>query len=59
MVACKNSGYDVKQCFVEVNKTLKMPNGGVKRNIGNIESLSDFWGDTIKEFHKIEFLGIM
>jgi DNA-damage-inducible protein D len=31
MLACKNSGYEVSICFVEVNKTSKMPNGGVKK----------------------------
>ena len=30
MLACKNSGYDIDVCFVEVNKTSKMPNGGFK-----------------------------
>ncbi len=30
MLACKNSGYEVSQCFVEVNKTSKMPRGGDK-----------------------------
>lgn len=28
--ACKNSGIPVFQCFVDVNKTSPMPNGGVK-----------------------------
>lgn len=28
--ACKNSGIPVSQCFVDVNKTSPMPNGGVK-----------------------------
>ena len=30
MIACENSGRDVLQCFPEVGKTSKMPNGGVK-----------------------------
>ncbi len=30
MIACKNSGRDVEECFREVTKTSKMPNGGVK-----------------------------
>ena len=30
MLACKNSGYSADQCFAEVSKTSKMPNGGVK-----------------------------
>mgnify|MGYP001864174358 CR=1 FL=1 len=29
--ACDNSNYNVSQCFVEVDKTSKMPNGGVKK----------------------------
>ncbi len=29
--ACNNSNYDVSGCFVEVDKTSKMPNGGVKK----------------------------
>lgn len=29
--ACNNSNYNVSQCFVEVAKTSKMPNGGVKK----------------------------
>lgn len=33
MIACKNSGYDVNQCFAEVSKTSRMPNGGVKKVI--------------------------
>lgn len=33
MLACKNSGYDVDECFAEVSKTSKMPNGGVKKVI--------------------------
>ena len=33
MIACQNSGYDVLQCFREVTKTSKMPNGGVKQVI--------------------------
>lgn len=33
MLACKNSGYDTDQCFAEVSKTSKMPNGGVKQVI--------------------------
>ena len=28
--ACKNSGIPVSECFVDVNKTSPMPNGGVK-----------------------------
>lgn len=28
--ACENSDVDVDECFVEVNKTSPMPNGGVK-----------------------------
>ena len=30
MIACENSDRDVAQCFPEVRKTSKMPNGGVK-----------------------------
>lgn len=30
MVACENSNYNVVECFPEVRKTSKMPNGGVK-----------------------------
>ena len=30
MIACKNSGHAVDECFPEVRKTSKMPNGGVK-----------------------------
>ena len=30
MIAFKNGSYDVKQCFVEINKTLIMPNEDVK-----------------------------
>lgn len=30
MVACKNSNYNIIECFPEVSKTSKMPNGGVK-----------------------------
>jgi len=33
MIACKNSGYDTDECFAEVSKTSKMPNGGVKQVI--------------------------
>jgi hypothetical protein len=33
MIACQNSGYDVLQCFREVTKTSKRPNGGVKQVI--------------------------
>ena len=33
MLACKNSGRDVDECFREVTKTSKMPNGGVKNII--------------------------
>jgi DNA-damage-inducible protein D len=33
ILACKNSGYDKDECFAEVSKTLKMPNGGVKQVI--------------------------
>ena len=33
ILACKNSGYDTDQCFAEVSKTSKMPNGGVKQVI--------------------------
>src|SRR5574344_1439915 len=29
--ACENSGYNAFECFVEVSKTSKMPNGGVKK----------------------------
>lgn len=29
-IACKNSNYIVSECFVDINKTSKMPNGGVK-----------------------------
>ena len=29
--ACENSGYNVFECFVELNKTSKMPHGGVKK----------------------------
>lgn len=29
-IACQNSGIAVDECFVEVNKTSPMPNGGVK-----------------------------
>ncbi len=29
--ACNNSNYNVFECFVEVDKTSKMPKGGVKR----------------------------
>lgn len=31
MVACENSNYNVVECFLEVRKTSKMPNGGVKK----------------------------
>lgn len=31
--ACKNSGYDISQCFADAGKTSKMPNGGVKKII--------------------------
>lgn len=30
MVACENSNYNIVECFLEVRKTSKMPNGGVK-----------------------------
>ena len=30
MLACKNSGFDTSECFVEVNKTSPMPHGGTK-----------------------------
>jgi len=30
MVACENSNYNIVECFPEVRKTSKMPNGGVK-----------------------------
>lgn len=30
MVACENSNYNIIECFPEVKKTSKMPNGGVK-----------------------------
>lgn len=33
MIACENSNYDVFECFLEVRKTSKMPNGGVKNII--------------------------
>lgn len=33
MIACQNSNYDVLECFPEVRKTSKMPNGGVKKII--------------------------
>jgi len=33
MLACENSGYDTNECFAEVSKTSKMPNGGVKQLI--------------------------
>lgn len=29
--ACNNSNYNVSECFVEIDKTSKMPNGGVKK----------------------------
>ncbi len=29
--ACNNSNYNISECFVEVDKTSKMPNGGVKK----------------------------
>ncbi len=29
--ACNNSNYDVSKCFVEADKTSKMPNGGIKK----------------------------
>lgn len=29
--ACNNSNYNVLECFVEVAKTSKIPNGGVKK----------------------------
>lgn len=29
-IACENSKIDVSECFVDINKTSKMPNGGVK-----------------------------
>lgn len=29
--ACRNSNYNVSECFVDINKTSKMPNGGVKK----------------------------
>lgn len=28
--ACENSNYNISQCFVDFDKTSKMPNGGVK-----------------------------
>lgn len=28
--ACDNSNYNIVECFPEVRKTSKMPNGGVK-----------------------------
>ncbi len=31
MLACKNSGFDISQCFAEVSKTSKMPHGGEKQ----------------------------
>lgn len=31
MISCKNSNYNTFECFVEVDKTSKMPNGGVKK----------------------------
>ena len=31
MVACENSNYNIVECFPEVRKTSKMPNGGVKK----------------------------
>ena len=30
MIACNNAGQEVEECFVEVNKTSKMPHGGTK-----------------------------
>ena len=33
ITACKNSNYNVSECFPEVRKTSKMPNGGVKKII--------------------------
>lgn len=30
MLACKNSGFNTDECFAEVSKTSKMPNGGTK-----------------------------
>jgi hypothetical protein len=30
MLACKNSGYSVEECFPEVRKTSAMPRGGTK-----------------------------
>ena len=30
ILACKNSGFDTSECFVEVNKTSPMPHGGTK-----------------------------
>ena len=35
-IACQNSGYSVILCFVGINKTLQMPNGGFK-NINDYE----------------------
>ncbi len=29
--ACNNSNYNVSECFVDLDKTSKMPNGGVKK----------------------------
>ena len=33
MIACENSQVSIKQCFSQVGKTSKMPNGGEKYNI--------------------------
>lgn len=30
MIACEKSNYNIAECFPEVRKTLKMPNGGVE-----------------------------
>ena len=30
-IACENSGHGISECFPEVRKTSKMPNGGVKQ----------------------------
>ena len=31
MIVCEKSNYDVGECFPEVKKTSKMPNGGFKK----------------------------
>jgi len=55
MIACGNSGYDIGRCFVEVNKTLEMPNGGVKRLIDFLLIQQKFLSDTFQRFFPIKY----